>query len=170
MCVCVGHPLGWGSSQMETDVDQMLTAGVGLKAWGESVCIGCGGGAESQGGGCRPHGCTHTHRCWAGSGGQFPPSRCCPGRFSQPFEKGRGNYLNAPHTHTLLPKQKDEDRVNPHCFSLPSSVSFLPVCLPLGTPAAAGLDGAALCKGSNRYLPSQSPPVVLLRSVQGPKS
>lgn len=40
----------------------------------------------------------------------------------------------------LPPEQKDEDGVNPHCFSLPSSVSFFPVCPPAGSPAGAGLD------------------------------
>lgn len=29
-----GHWLGWGSTQMETDVGQMWTAGVGLEAMG----------------------------------------------------------------------------------------------------------------------------------------
>lgn len=74
----------------ETDVGQMLTAGVGLEAVGGVSAFGCGGGAEA---GVEdtdpPCVCTHTHIRWAGSGGQFPLSRCCPGRFSQPLGKGR---------------------------------------------------------------------------------
>lgn len=82
---------------METDVGQMLTAGVGLKAWEENVCMGCGGGAEGRVEDAGPRVSTRTcvrtgAGCRAGSG-QCPLSRCCPGRFSHPVGKGRGNYL-----------------------------------------------------------------------------
>ena len=82
--------LGWRPHQRrETDVSQMLTAGVGLEAVGGVLAFGCGGGAEA---GVEdrdpPRVCTHTDTRWAGAGGQFRLSRCCPGRFSQPLGKG----------------------------------------------------------------------------------
>lgn len=43
-----GDLLGWRPRQMrETDVSQMLTAGVGLEAVGGVPAFGCGGGAEA---------------------------------------------------------------------------------------------------------------------------
>lgn len=145
---------------METDVGQMLTAGVGLEAMGGRVCMGCGGGAGSWSEGCGPptgtHTHAHTHTLWAESlGRQFPLSRCCPGRFSQPLGKGRGNHLSV-FPQLLPPKQEDGNGVKPLRIFVAVFCSF-PSNPPTPRDTCRGqhcLAGAALL-----FLP-QLPPVV----------
>lgn len=74
---------------------------------------------EGQGAGVRDvdpprvHTHTHSHTLQAESlGRQFPLSRCCPGRFSQPLGKGRGNHLSV-FPQLLPPKQEDGNGVKP---------------------------------------------------------
>ena len=112
----------------ETDVGQMLTAGVSLEAVGGVSAFGCGGGAEA---GVEdtdpPRVCTHTHThththtlgwVWR----TIPPFKMLPRQVLPASWKGRGNHLSI-FPQIPPPEQEDEAGVNSLMSFSPSSVS-----------------------------------------------
>lgn len=124
----------------ETDVHQMLTAGVGLKARG--VCLHqLRGRGRELGWRTQPPPPPCAHSTGLGLGPEYNSVFQDAAQAGSPsLWEGEGETTCFPPTSS---KQEDEDGVNPHCLSCYLLFPLPLVYLLLGTPAGIGPDGAS---------------------------